>query len=106
MVSYPSSVITAQGTQDIDMRFFRFGKKDLTDDELREQLFDLVAQEKHAELAHILQARSARIRTLMVSWKTLPAAVRNDPVKMQHWAEGVIGIAAGYEALGDSCLIQ
>ena len=88
------------------MRFFRFGKRQLTDDELREQLFDLVAHAHQAKLAQLLQEQATRIHALIPSWKTIPPALRSNPTAVQRWAEGVIGIATAYEALGDGALIQ
>jgi len=95
-----------KGHQETNMRFFRLGKRQLTDDELREQLFDLVAHAQQAKLAQILQEQTTRIHTLIPSWKTIPPALRRDPIAIKRWVEGVIGIAAGYEALGDGALIQ
>jgi hypothetical protein len=87
------------------MRFFGIGKKELSDTELRDALFNAVAAKKTGELRKLVTNHLARIQVLFLSWRTVPEDIRKSPVKAKWWAEGVIGIATTVAEQGDKSLL-
>jgi tetratricopeptide (TPR) repeat protein len=86
------------------MRFLSFGKKELTDDQLRETLFDLVAAVKTRKLKKVISEHQPRLRTLFPTWTVVPSEVRRVPDRTTWWAEGMIGVASAAHQLGDGSL--
>ena len=86
------------------MSFLSFGKKELTDDELREALFDLLATGKTRKLKNLINAHKTGLRRLFPTWKVVPLDVRSVPDRTTWWAEGMIGVAAAAAELGDASL--
>jgi len=86
--------------------FLSFGKKELSDDQLRENLFDLVAAGKNRQLKKLLTTRATRVHALFPSWKVVPADVRSSPDRTKWWAEGMIGVASAAVELGDGSLFS
>jgi hypothetical protein len=86
------------------MRFLSFGQKELTDDQLRETLFDLVAEGKARKLKNVITEHHTRLRRLFPTWKVVPSEVRSVPDKTTWWAEGMVGVAATAAQLGDGSL--
>jgi hypothetical protein len=87
------------------MNFLGFGKKDLTDDRLRERLFDLAADNKARALNNVIDEHRERIRVLFRSWTTLPPDVRSDPTMTRWWCEGMIHVAKIFHQAGDPSLL-
>jgi hypothetical protein len=84
--------------------FFGFGTTELTDDQLRQTLFDLVAKKKTRALKKLISQRHDRVRALFPTWKVLPPEIRHDAHQTTWWAQGMIGIASAATELGDSSL--
>jgi hypothetical protein len=87
------------------MGFFNLRAKTLTDDELRDTLFDAAAEWNAQDLKKLLKSYMPRVIALFPTWTTLPPSVRSDPSRMKWWAEGMIGIASAATALGDLSLM-
>jgi hypothetical protein len=87
------------------MRFFNVRRKTLPDDELRDALFNAVAESNAIALNDLLRKHLRRVIGLFPTWTTLPTSVRSDPVRTKWWAEGLIGIASEAAALGDPSLM-
>jgi hypothetical protein len=88
------------------MRFLSFGKRELTDDQLRETLFDLVAAGKTRKLKNVISGHQTRLHTLFPTWKVVPSEVRSVPNRTTWWAEGMIGVASAAAQLGDGSLFD
>jgi hypothetical protein len=86
------------------MRFLSFGKRELTDDQLRETLFDLVAAGKTRKLRNVISEHQTRLHTLFPTWRVVPSEVRSVPNRTTWWAEGMIGVASAAAHLGDGSL--
>jgi hypothetical protein len=87
------------------MRFFNRRAKTLTDDELRDTLFDAATGSNAQGLEKLLRSHMPRVVALFPTWTTLPPSVRSDPSRMKWWAEGMIGVASAATALGDGSLM-
>lgn len=87
------------------MGFFGFREKKLGNDELRDALFNAVANADGRELKTLLTSQMERVVALFPTWTTLPSSVRADPARTKWWAEGMIGVASAMAALGDESLM-
>ena len=88
------------------MGWFTFRREQLTDDELRDALFEAVAASDGLAVKNLMRRHYKRVFGLFPTWKTLPKPVRADPAKTKFWAEGVIGVASAVAALGDASLMM
>ncbi|HET9360000.1 MAG TPA: hypothetical protein VFO58_09625 [Vicinamibacterales bacterium] len=87
------------------MGFFDRRAKTLTDDELRDTLFDAATGSNPQDLQKLLESHMPRVIALFPTWTTLPPSVRSDPAQMTWWAEGMIGVASAATALGEGSLM-
>ncbi len=87
------------------MGLFSFRRPKLSDDELRDVLFDAVAASNARQVKNLAARHLERIIALFPSWKVLPPTVRSDPSQTKWWAEGVIAVASAVAALGNDSLI-
>jgi len=87
------------------MGLFDFARTTLTDEELRDALFDAAAAKRARAVKRLWRAQPERVRALFQSWVKLPQAVRDDPARMKWWAEGVIGVASCASEEGDPTLL-
>src|SRR5262245_55352882 len=87
------------------MGFFNRRPKALTDDELRDTLFDAVAESNAFGLNELLTKHGQRVTALFPAWTKLPPSVRSDPARTNWWAAGMIGIASTAARLGDRSLM-
>ena len=87
------------------MGFFNLRPKTLTDDELRDALFNAVAESNASALRDLLTKHGQRVTALFPAWTTLPISVRSDPARMKWWAAGTIGVASAMAARGDGALM-
>jgi len=77
----------------------------MTDDELREALFNAAARPGSPELQDLLMKQMARVITLFPGWTTLPPAVRSNAGRLKWWGEGLIRVAAAAAELGEPSLM-
>ena len=87
------------------MALFGFGRKPLTDEQLRDALFDAAAAKDEHTLTKLWSAESDRIRRLFLTWSTLPPHIREDPARRKWWADGVVGAATVALQAGDQTLL-
>ena len=87
------------------MRFFNLPRKPLTDEELRDALFNAAARSSRLKLEALLASHVDRVIQLFPTWTTLPASVGADPARTKWWAEGMIGVAAAAAQLGEGSLM-
>lgn len=87
------------------MGLFGFRRENLADDELRDALFEAVAESDTRAVKNLMSRHLERVIALFPTWKTLPPAVRSDPSQTKFWAEGVIGVASAVAALGNGTLM-
>lgn len=87
------------------MGFFNHRIKQLTDDELRETLFNAAAGSNPEALKNLLARNWDRAIALFPTWTTLPPSLRSDPSRTKRWAEGLIGVASAAAAMGDGSLM-
>lgn len=86
------------------MKFWDFRKRELTDDQLRDTLFDLVADLKIRALKKLIAEHHVRLHALFPTWRTVPPEIRTVSERTKWWAEGMIGIASASAELGDGSL--
>ncbi len=87
------------------MALFNLRGKTLTDDELRDTLFDAAAVANVHGLRKLVKSHMPRVIALFPTWTTVPPTVRSDPSQTKWWAEGMIGVASAAAALGDGSLM-
>jgi len=87
------------------MGFFSRRPKKLSDDELRDALFDAVAGSSPRHFYELLTSQLERIVALFPTWKILPPAVQSDVSRAKWWCQGAIGVAAAVAELGDRSLM-
>ena len=78
---------------------------ELSDDDLREALFNAVAESSNSSLNSLLTRHRDRLAALFPGWTTLPASVRSDSARTKWWADGMIGVAFAAAKLGDGSLM-
>jgi tetratricopeptide (TPR) repeat protein len=83
-----------------------FRRRTLSDDELRDALFDAAAASNTRLVKKLAASHLERIIALFPGWKVLPPTVRSDPIQTRWWAEGVIAAASAAAALGHDSLIE
>lgn len=86
------------------MALFGFGRKPLTDEQLRDALFDAAAKDERT-LTKLWSVESDRIRRLFPTWSTLPPHIREDPARRKWWADGVVGVVTLALQAGDQTLL-
>ena len=84
---------------------FSFRRPTLSDDELRDVLFDAVAASNARRVKRLAASHLERIIALFPGWTVLPPTVRSDPSQTKWWAEAVIAVASAVAALGNDSLI-
>lgn len=84
---------------------FSFRRPTLSDDELRDVLFDAVAASNARRVKKLAASHLERIIALFPGWRVCPPTVRSDPSQTKWWAEGVIAVASAVAALGNDSLI-
>jgi hypothetical protein len=87
------------------MRFFDFRSRKLDDHELRDTLFNAVAESKPTALKKLLTSHRERVVALFPTWTKLPPFVRSEPARTKWWAEGMIGVASAAAELGEASLM-
>jgi tetratricopeptide (TPR) repeat protein len=97
--------ISPRSTRRKPLGLFSFRRPKLSDDELRDVLFDAVAASNTRQVKKLAARHLQRIIALFPFWKVLPPAVRSDPSQTKWWAEGVIAVASAVAALGNDSLI-
>ena len=76
-------------------------------DALRERLFVLVAESDGRALEALCRERRAEIVAQYPSWQKVPVPIREQPEKLQRYANGLIGVARFFaEALADRSLLD
>jgi len=78
----------------------------MSDDELREALFEAAGASDAALVSKLAADHLERIVGLFPAWKTVPPAVRSDPRQLERWAKGVLGVAHAVALLGDDSLLE
>lgn len=81
------------------------GKAVLSDEELRDRIFALLAK-RDDKVLPIIEEHQERIRALFPSWTTIPKAVSNDRLARDTYANGLIMVAQIFEQSGDDSLIR
>jgi anti-anti-sigma regulatory factor len=84
-----------------EMKLWGFRKTDLTDNQFRDTLFELVAKHKTDTLKTFIGEHHARLQTLFPTWKVVPPEIRDVAERTKWWVEGMIGIASASAELGD-----
>jgi hypothetical protein len=87
------------------MNFFGLGKKELSDNDLRNMLFGLAASGESTKLEELVKDHLTRIQTLFPSWKVVPADIRKNQAQTKWWIEGVMATAHAAALLGDQSLL-
>jgi hypothetical protein len=88
------------------MGWFNRRTRTLADDELREAIFNAVADSNRSALTDLLTTHRERVNELFPTWTRLPESIRADPARMHWWATGMIGIASALAASGDGSLME
>jgi hypothetical protein len=71
----------------------------LSDDELRDSLFEAAAASNPRLVKKLVARHLERVIALFPKWKVLPPTVRSEPSQTKWWAEGVIAVAFAAAAL-------
>lgn len=94
------------------MRFFDRFRKAKTwtvgePDVLRESLIAAADAANRKSLVTLVQANHASIAAHFPGWRQVPESIRNDPMQVQRYIQGLIAIAEVFsQDLGDSSLMQ
>ena len=88
------------------MALFGFGRKPLTDEQLRDALFDAAAAQDERTLTKLWHAEVDRIRQLFAAWSIVPPHVREDPARTKWWSDGVVGVVTVALQSGDQTLVN
>jgi tetratricopeptide (TPR) repeat protein len=84
---------------------FSFRRPALSDDELRDALFEAVTASNTRVIKKLVTSHLERTIALFPTWKILPPTVRSDPSQTKRWAEGLMTVASVVAALGNDSLI-
>jgi tetratricopeptide (TPR) repeat protein len=85
--------------------FTRKPAKVLAPDELREALFEAARARDTARLRKLVDGQRDAITEHFPSWQKVPPALRDDPAQVNHYAGGLIGLAAYFAEQGDPSLM-
>jgi len=86
--------------------FDSFKRRPTSGDDLRETLFQAAERRDWQALADLCRQHQQEIRDSFPGWRTLPEALRSDPVGQNRYAQGLLAVAQLFEQAGDRSLIS